>query len=91
MDFNVADDTIWLENKIFKKLGNAGSEAAPAVLNSKFFVTGSKAKDRDDYIIYDKKKGILYYDADGSGKAAAVEIATIKKNLKLTVDDFKII
>jgi Ca2+-binding RTX toxin-like protein len=91
MDFNVADDTIWLENKIFKTLGNAGSEAAPAALNSKFLVTGSKARDRDDYIIYDKKKGILYYDADGSGKAAAVEIATIKKNLKLTVDDFKII
>jgi Ca2+-binding RTX toxin-like protein len=92
MDFNVADDTIWLENKIFTKLGRSGSEALPAALNSASFVTGSKAKDSKDYIIYDKKKGILYYDADGSGsRYAAVEIATIKKNLKLTVDDFKII
>jgi Ca2+-binding RTX toxin-like protein len=91
MDFNVADDTIWLENKIFTKLGKAGSEALPAALNAVSFVTGSKAKDSKDYIIYDKKKGILYYDADGTGKSAAVEIATIKKGLKLTFDDFKII
>jgi Ca2+-binding RTX toxin-like protein len=91
MDFNVADDTIWLENKIFTKLGKAGSEALPAALNAASFVTGSKAKDSKDYIIYDKKKGILYYDADGTGKSAAVEIATIKKGLKLTFDDFKII
>ncbi|WP_404287245.1 cadherin domain-containing protein [Microvirga sp. RSM25] len=91
MDFNVADDTIWLENKIFTKLGKAGSEALPAALNAVSFVTGSKAKDSKDYTIYDKKKGILYYDADGTGKSAAVEIATIKKGLKLTFDDFKII
>ncbi|MEE1611946.1 Ig-like domain-containing protein, partial [Microvirga sp. CF3016] len=91
MDFNVADDTIWLENSVFKKLGKAGSEAMPAVLNAVNFVIGSKAKDRDDFIIYNNKKGILYYDADGSGKGAAVEIASMKKNLKLTIDDFKII
>lgn len=91
MDFNVLDDTIWLENKVFKKLGTAGSEALPAALNAVNFVIGSKAKDRNDHIVYNNKKGILYYDADGSGKGAAVEIATMKKNLKLTIDDFKII
>jgi Ca2+-binding RTX toxin-like protein len=91
MDFNVKDDTIWLDNKVFTKLGKAGSEAAPAALNKNFFRVGDKAKDRNDYIVYDKKKGILYYDADGSGKKAAVEIATVKKGLKLTADDFFII
>jgi Ca2+-binding RTX toxin-like protein len=91
MDFNVLDDTIWLENSVFKKLGNAGSEALPAALNAVNFVIGTKAKDRDDFIIYNNKKGILYYDADGSGKGAAVEIASMKKNLKLTIDDLKII
>jgi Ca2+-binding RTX toxin-like protein len=90
-DFKVADDTIWLENRIFSKLGSAGSEAAPAALNKDFFKVGSKAKDRNDYIVYDNKKGILYYDADGSGKRAAVEITKLAKNLKLTADDFFVI
>ncbi|MCG7392463.1 hypothetical protein MHY87_06055 [Microvirga sp. ACRRW] len=90
-DFKVVDDTIWLDNAIFKKLGKAGSAAAPAALNKDFFRIGDKAKDRNDYIIYDKKKGILYYDADGSGKGKAVEIAKIGKNLKMTADDFSVI
>ena len=32
------------------------------------FVVGSAAKDRDDYLVYDKAKGVLLYDADGSGR-----------------------
>jgi len=90
-DFKVADDTIWLDNAVFKKLGKVGSEAAPAALNKDFFRIGSKAKDKNDYIVYDKKKGILYYDADGSGKGAAVEIAKLSKNLKMTYLDFMVI
>jgi hypothetical protein len=90
-DFNVADDTIWLDNKIFKKLGAAGSEAAPAALNKDFFQIGNKAKDKNDYILYDNKKGILYYDADGKGKKEAVEFAKIGKKLILTADDFFVV
>ena len=37
------------------------------LLEKDFFVVGAKAKDKNDYVIYDKAKGILYYDADGSG------------------------
>jgi Ca2+-binding RTX toxin-like protein len=90
-DFNVKDDTIWLDNAIFKKLGNKGSELAPAALNKKFFTIGGKAKDKNDYLVYSKQKGVLYYDVDGSGAKAAVEIATTKKNLKMTSKDFFII
>ncbi|MCB8821687.1 calcium-binding protein [Microvirga rosea] len=89
-DFNVKDDTIWLDNAIFKKLGK-GTELKPGKLNKAFFTIGTKAKDKNDYLIYDNKKGILYYDADGSGKGKAMEIATLKKSLKMTIDDFKII
>jgi len=60
-DFEAKDDTIQLENKIFTKLKKTGP------LKKGFFVVGSKAKQKDDYIVYDKKKGNLYYDADGSG------------------------
>ena len=52
------DDTIWLDNKIFKKLGSKGSEKNPATLKSSFFKIGDKATDRDDYLIYNKKHGV---------------------------------
>ncbi|WP_230530669.1 M10 family metallopeptidase C-terminal domain-containing protein [Microvirga roseola] len=84
-DFNRKDDTIRLDNAAFKKIGKAGK------LKSKYFEAGSKADDRNDYIVYNKKKGILYYDADGSGKGKALEIASLKKKLKLTYEDFAVI
>ncbi|MBF9198190.1 calcium-binding protein [Microvirga terrestris] len=90
-DFSVSDDSIWLENKIFSKLGKKGSETAPAQLKKAFFVVGDKAKDKDDYIVYNKKTGKLSYDVDGSGSKAAVEIATLSKKLAMTNKDFFVI
>ena len=56
------------------------------------FVKASKAKDREDRIIYDSKKGALYYDADGTrSKYKQVEFATIKKGLALTNFDFFVV
>jgi Ca2+-binding RTX toxin-like protein len=88
--FSVKDDTIWLDNAIFKKLGS-GSELKPGKLKKDFFTFGSKAKDKNDYIVYDKAKGALYYDADGSGKGAAVKFAQLDKKVPLTSLDFLII
>ncbi|MFC1455893.1 M10 family metallopeptidase C-terminal domain-containing protein [Microvirga arabica] len=90
-DFNVKDDGIWLENKVFAKLGKKGTEKKPAKLAKDFFTVGDKAKDANDYLIYSKAKGVLLYDADGSGAKKAVEIATLKKNLKMTEKDFFVI
>jgi Ca2+-binding RTX toxin-like protein len=90
-DFNVKDDRIWLENKIFTKLGKKGSEKKPAKLNKEFFIIGTKALEKDDYLIYNKKTGVLSYDKDGSGKGKAVEIAQLKKGLPLKHDDFFVI
>lgn len=56
-----------------------------------FFVVGDKAKDSDDYLIYNKKTGKLSYDVDGSGSKAAVEIATLSKKLAMTYKDFFVI
>ncbi|MCG7392252.1 cadherin domain-containing protein [Microvirga sp. ACRRW] len=90
-DFNVKDDSFWLENKFFTKLGKKGSEKKPAKLNKEFFTVGTKAVEKDDYLIYNKKTGVLFYDKDGSGKGKAVEIAQLKKGLGLKYDDFFVI
>jgi len=81
-DFNVKDDTIWLENAYFKV--GSGSLSKPKKMASKYFYKGAKAHDSNDRIIYDQKKGHLYYDPDGTGSKAQVKIATLSKNLKMT-------
>jgi Ca2+-binding RTX toxin-like protein len=84
-DFKVADDTIWLDRAVFKKLGKDG------ILNKSYFTIGTQAKDKNDYVVYDSKKGVLYYDADGSGKGLAVEFAQLSKGLKMTYKDFDVL
>jgi serralysin len=84
-DFNVRDDTIWLENKIFTKLRK------PGALKTDYFTIGSHAQDKNDFLIYNKKNGYLYYDPDGAGKAHSVLFAKLKAGLALSLDDFRII
>jgi hypothetical protein len=72
--------------------GNAVSSPARArsqKARSEFFTIGTKAK--NDHISYDGKKGYLFYDADGSGKGAAVLFAKLGKNLKISEKDFYVI
>ncbi|MBB3018480.1 Ca2+-binding RTX toxin-like protein [Microvirga lupini] len=90
VDFNVRYDSFMLDNAVFKKLGS-GTAANPTQLDKEFFVIGTKARERDDYLIYNKKTGVLSYDADGSGSKEAVEFAQLSKNLKLTYKDFFVI
>lgn len=90
VDFNVRYDSFLLDNAVFKKLGS-GTAANPTELNAEYFVKGSKAQERDDYLIYNKKTGVLSYDADGSGSKQAVEFAQLSKNLNLTFKDFFVI
>jgi Ca2+-binding RTX toxin-like protein len=84
-DFSVRDDTIWLENAIFRNLVKTGT------LKMDFFVIGSRPKDKNDHVLYNKKTGILSYDADGSGQGVAIEFAHLKKGLLLTHKDFFVI
>ncbi len=88
-DYSVKDDSIWLDNDLFKsnkKLYAAikkGTETNPLKMAAKFFTVGDKAKQADDYFVYDAKKRVLYYDADGSGSKAAIEMATFTNNKAL--------
>jgi VCBS repeat-containing protein len=90
VDLNVRNDSFLLDNAVFKKLGS-GTLSNPTQLDAEFFTIGTKARERDDYLIYNKKTGVLSYDADGSGSRNAVEFAQLSKNLKLTYKDFFII
>jgi serralysin len=72
MDFNAADDTIRLENAIFKSFGHTTGTLAASAFN-----VGSSASDATDRIIYDPNSGSLYYDPDGTGAAAQVQFAVL--------------
>jgi len=69
-DFSHRDDTIRLENSIFKGMGSGP-------LKSIYFYAGTRAHDADDHIIYNKANGALFYDSDGTGPHAQVQFATI--------------
>lgn len=87
-DFAPLYDTMKLENAIYKGLGTATGVLAAAA-----FYTGAAAHDANDRIIYNKVTGEIFYDADGTGAAAAVKIAVIDTVSKpvLTSADFVII
>lgn len=79
-DYNVAQDTMYLDDAIFTHLARGSINAAS-------FVTGTAAHDANDFIIYDKAHGFLSYDADGSGSHTAIRFATLTANSALTVSD----
>lgn len=89
VDFIVKDDTIDLENAVFKKLTGAANKP----LSSSQFWIGSAAHDSNDHIIYNRATGALYYDPDGnkSHGLAEIKIATLSHNLHMTSADFLII
>jgi len=82
--FNHGPDTIRLDDAIFTKAGPKGWLKADA------FHVGAKAADAEDRIVYDAKKGALYYDKDGAGGAAQVQFAKVGKYIKIMADDFYI-
>ncbi|MBL8338017.1 MAG: hypothetical protein JNM97_14705, partial [Rhodoferax sp.] len=88
-DFVVVDDTIWLENAVFTALVATGPLAAGRLRAGAGVTT---AADGDDLILYNSSTGALYYDADGSGGAAApVQFALLGTGLGLTVADFVVV
>lgn len=86
-DFRPIDDTIQLENAVFRGLGE-GALAAGAFHMS---TSATLAHDADDRIIYDKTTGALYYDANGSAAGGAVKFAQLTAGLSLTQADFVVI
>lgn len=84
-DYNVANDTIQLENAIFTKLTTTGTLAAAQ------FRIGAQAADSNDFIVYNNITGALSYDANGNGVGAMVTIAMIGVGLNMTNADIVVI
>ena len=89
-DFDVRDDSIYLDNAVFRSLGT-GSAHHPQKLKNAFFSIGEEARDNNDFIIFNKKDKVLFYDPDGSGPRSAVPIVTFSKELKLTSHDIFVV
>jgi serralysin len=89
-DFDVRDDSIYLDNAVFRSLG-PGSVHHPQKLKKAFFCMGEEARDRNDFIVYNKEDKVLLYDVDGSGPRSAVPIVTFAKELKITSHDFFVV
>jgi hypothetical protein len=81
LDYNVAADTIQLENAVFTGLAG-GTLAAGA-----FFI-GAAAHDADDRIIYNATNGALFFDSNGSAAGGAVQFATVTVGLAMTSNEF---
>jgi Ca2+-binding RTX toxin-like protein len=84
-DFNVTDDTLSLENAVFTALTSTGPLAA-GMLRAGAGV--ASAADADDFLLYNSSTGALFYDADGTGPAPAVQFAMVGAGLALTAADF---
>jgi serralysin len=88
--FATKEDKVWLDNAIFKKLGK-GTESKPEKLKKSFFKIGSQAGDANDYIIIDKKKGVISYDVDGNGSQKSVAFAVFDKKALPNLADFFVV
>lgn len=73
-DFSSTDDTIQLGGR---HIHNASISAV--TISSDYFVANATgaAVDSNDYVIYNTETGALYFDMDGSGSIAAVQIALL--------------
>ena len=79
-----------------------GKKAAPTLgvekalhqgkIEKKFFTLGDKAKDKNDYLYFNKKNGLVYLDLDGSGqKHHGIAIMKLKPGVAVSADDFAFI
>ncbi|MBM3521535.1 MAG: calcium-binding protein, partial [Alphaproteobacteria bacterium] len=83
-DFRAIDDTIWLEDSVFARVGPTGTLSAAA------FRLGTVARDGDDRVIYDRQTGRLLFDSDGTGALAPTLVATLTAGTLLARDDVMI-
>jgi Ca2+-binding RTX toxin-like protein len=81
-DFMAGQDKIQLDTNMF----NAFDGLTPIALED--FISGNSTAHTNENLIYNKATGGLYYDDDGSGSHAAVQIALIANRADLQASDF---
>ncbi len=86
-DFNVAADTIQLENAIFTLLAATGALAA-----NLFESTSIAGQSGSEVVIYNRANGDLYYDTNGAATAGGLVLfADVANNTVLTAADFFVV
>ncbi|MDZ8259486.1 beta strand repeat-containing protein [Nostoc sp. ChiQUE01b] len=85
-DFTVGDDTIFVSKAEF-----ALSQSPNTTLNTSLFRLGTSATIASDRFIYDQTTGNLFFDADGVGKAAQVQIALFSNQAVLSSANITVI
>ena len=70
-DFTNNNDTIQLSKSVMSALGVLGT------LSANDFKLSTQTLDSSDRIIYNQTSGTLFYDADGSGRSSALQIAIL--------------
>lgn len=83
-DFAIADDIVALSSTAFTALAGLAGGALPA----SGFRSGTQAATIDQHVIYNPSTGNLFYDADGSGSTAMVQIAFFSTKPALTAASF---
>ncbi len=73
-DFTPGTDTLVFDAAAF---GTLASAVGASGIGEGNFVLSDRAQDADDYLLYDTVSQTLFYDADGSGAAAARAVAVI--------------
>jgi Ca2+-binding RTX toxin-like protein len=85
-DFNVSEDLIEVSGQ------NFGSDLVVGdVIDSTQFRIGSAAADSSDRFIYNSSDGALFFDADGNGSLAPIQIATLTIGLELTHENISVV
>jgi Ca2+-binding RTX toxin-like protein len=83
-------DNIWVHDTTFNHVGFGGFDGA--ALEAIHFGLGKQAKTAEQGLIYDRAKGFLYYDADGSGNQAdRVLFAKLGAGTELTFHDLWVV
>jgi Ca2+-binding RTX toxin-like protein len=84
-DFVAVDDTISISAAGF------GGGLVKGALPSSQFILGAAAGDASDRLIYNQTTGALFFDIDGSGATAQVQIATLAGRPALSSRDILVI
>ncbi|WP_375477841.1 hypothetical protein [uncultured Nostoc sp.] len=81
----------WNTFLLFSKTEFALSQSQNTTLNASLFRLGTSATTASDRFIYDQTTGNLFFDADGIGKAAQVQIAQFSNQAVLSSANITVI
>lgn len=79
------NDRFKLDNAVMPLIGDNGG------LNPMYFRNGPSAVDHNDYIIYNRADGHLYYDSNASFAGGTILLAVLDTKPALTAGDFAVI